>query len=593
MPDLNNRRDVTAPDGQIGRRAFLKGMTAVSAGAIGARGAYELLEKYGVTRTAPAAAAGATVRRLQEQYLIQQIEAVLDNGVTCAIPPLHNDVITAKLKTTRTWNTSALKAAQTRLENALSTVESPYPDTAAGLTIVVGWGLPFIRTFLPATLQARLPVDVALSKQTGSTRYAVLDAVKFPSDPDPVLLEDNHVMFKFRSDSPDILRKVETALFDDTSNKAYVGDLFDLTSKRIGFLGRGFGTTSVGKTLAVAAGVPGAEQIPDNAQLMLGFTSTQTAALGPGNIVSFETLPGVTDQWPNGYFAAGCAMHLSHLYEDLSAWYTSPYASRVNRMFSPHTPVPTNQSTVTLPNGPADVTSRTQLDQDASGGTLGHNETLQQATRLAANITDNYGQTRPAGTAVHVVGRPGPRRLELDRSGRHAFCGIRAGQQQVPRCAQRHGRSPARRHQPARRPVQHHGRQQRHQRRYSRFAPAELPHPTPATPLLPACRTAHLVSPSTSIRRSCGAGGGRCRSSATTRRSIARSGRERTLISPTRRRSAPEPVMRSPGGCSTCPKAGSASWAASPAWTWSSWAAAPRTSPLGSPGAVPARSASM
>jgi hypothetical protein len=402
MPDLNNRRDLGAPDGQVGRRAFLKGLTAVSASAIGARGVYELLEKSGVTRPTPAAAAGATVRRLQEQYLVQKIEAVLDNGVTCAIPPLHNDVITAKLKSTRTWNTSALKAAQTRLENALNIVESPYPDTAAGLTIVVGWGLPFFRTFLPAALQAKLPVDVALSKQSGSTRYAVLDAMKFPSDPDTVLLEDNHVMFKFRSDSPDILRQVESALFDDTSNKAYIGDLFDLTSKRIGFLGRGFGTTSVAKSLAVAAGVPGAEQIPDNAQLMLGFTSTQTAALGPGNIVSFETLPGVTDQWPNGYFAAGCAMHLSHLYEDLSAWYTSPYASRVNRMFSPHTPVPADQNTVTLPNGPADVTSPTQLNQDATGGILGHNETLQQATRLATNITDNYGQTRSAGTAVPI-----------------------------------------------------------------------------------------------------------------------------------------------------------------------------------------------
>jgi hypothetical protein len=55
--------------------------------------------------------------------------------------------------------------------------------------------------------------------------------------------------------------------------------------------------------------VPGADQIPDNSQLMLGFTSTQTQALGPDNLPSFETLRGVTDQWPNGYFAAGCAMH--------------------------------------------------------------------------------------------------------------------------------------------------------------------------------------------------------------------------------------------------------------------------------------------
>jgi hypothetical protein len=303
---------------------------------------------------------------------------------------------------TLTWSSKALKAAQSRLENDLSTVESPYPDTAAGLTIVVGWGLPFFRIFLPASLQAKLPVDVALSKQTGTTQYAVLDAVQFPSDPDTIRLEDNHVMFKLRSDSQDILRSVESALFDDPSNSAYIGDLFDITSKRIGFLGRGFGATSIGKQLAVAAGVPGADQIPDNAQLMMEFTSTQTAAAGPGNIVSFETLPGVTDQWPSGYFAAGCATHLSHLYEDLATWYGSSYSARVTHMFSPNMPVPADQTTVTLPNGPGNVTSEAQLLADAGGGVLGHNETLQRATRLAAGVTDNYGILHPAGTAVPI-----------------------------------------------------------------------------------------------------------------------------------------------------------------------------------------------
>ena len=67
---------------------------------------------------------------------------------------------------------------------------------------------------------------------------------------------------------------------------------------------------------------------------MMGFTSTQTQALGPDNIVSFETLRGVTDQWPAGYFAAGCAMHLSHLYLDLDAGTAQDYATRVHQMFA-------------------------------------------------------------------------------------------------------------------------------------------------------------------------------------------------------------------------------------------------------------------
>jgi hypothetical protein len=388
------------PTGNEGfsRRSFLKRAGAVSLGTIAARGVYDMLDEIGVA-PARAAAAGATVRRRQEQYLVDSVEVILDNGVTCAVPPIHNDVITAKLASGLS-TTSALKNAQSRLENALATVERPYAATAAGLTMVIGWGLPYFRTFVPSLASTKLPVDVAFSKQSGTTQYAVLDAIQFPSDPDSVLLEDNHLMFKIRSDSSDILRSVESALFDDPHSGAYIGDLFDLTSKRIGFLGRGFGTTSVGKTLAIAAGVAGADKIPDRAQLMLGFTSTQTGALGPDNIVSFETLPGVTNQFPSGYFAGGSAMHLSHLFEDLQLWYGADYPSRVGKMFSKYAVVPPDASTVTLPNGPAQVVSRDQLLAEASGGKVGHNSPLQRATRLAADVTDNYGRIRKAGTAV-------------------------------------------------------------------------------------------------------------------------------------------------------------------------------------------------
>jgi hypothetical protein len=66
----------------------------------------------------------------------------------------------------------------------------------------------------------------------------------------------------------------------------------------------------------------------------------------------------------------------------------------------PHTPVPGDTGTVTLSNGPGDVSTLDQVKQDATGGLLGHNETLQQATRLPVDVTDNYGRLRPAGTAV-------------------------------------------------------------------------------------------------------------------------------------------------------------------------------------------------
>jgi hypothetical protein len=392
-------------DGRLSRRSLLKRAGAVSVGAVSARGLYSALDELGIA--GPERAAAATVRRRQEQYLIEALEVVLDNGVSAVVPPIYNDMITAKLAS-GTWTATRLKSARSRLESALSTLDSMYPGTAAGLTTVVGWGLPYFGTYVPTLWQANAPVDLPLSKSSGSTQYAVLDTIAFPSDPAGVSLEENHVVFKLRSDSQTILQNVERSLFEDSTSKLYVGDLFQLTSKRVGFLGRGFDKPSVSKQLALQNNVPGADLIPDKSQLMLGFTSTQTAALGPDNIVSFETLPGVTNQWPSGYFAAGCAMHMSHLSLDLVRWYDQgqggfDYSTRVARMFSPHTPVPGDAATVTLPNGPSEVASKQQVLNDASSaGVLGHNETLQQATRLGADVVDNYGRLRPKGTAVPI-----------------------------------------------------------------------------------------------------------------------------------------------------------------------------------------------
>ena len=240
-------------------------------------------------------------RAVQYQYLVDRIEVVVDNGVTLAIPPVYNDVFTAKLKSNVNWTSSALKSAKTRVENALLLVEKPYAATAAGLTIVVAWGLPYFRTFTPGLMNTYLPAI----PNTSPTQYAVLDAIRFPSDPADVVLKDNHVMFKFRSDSQGIVQGAERALFENPNSGAYIGDLFDLTSKRIGFLGRGFNQPSAAKRLALAAGIPGAENIPDKSQLMMGFTSTQTSALAPDNLPSFETLRGVTNQWPGGISPPG------------------------------------------------------------------------------------------------------------------------------------------------------------------------------------------------------------------------------------------------------------------------------------------------
>lgn len=390
MPDRQVARDVS-------RRSFLRGAGAASVAALAGRGVYGVLDEF----VTPPRAYAATQNRRQEQYLIDSLAAVLDNNVPVVLPPIYNDVITARVSAAAGASATALKSAKTRLEAALARVEQPYPATAAGLTIVVAWGLPYFESYVPGPWRRKAPRDLSLPLRDGARQLAVQDAIRFTSDPPDLVLESNHVAFKMRSDSQELLQSVETQLFVDPGSAAYVGDLLDLTSKRVGFLGRGFGTTSAAKRLAVAAGVAGADSIPDRSQLMLGFTSTQVAALGPDNIVSFETLRGATDQFPSGYFARGCAMHLSHLDMDLSAWYGRSYSDRVARMMSPTTAVPSDSSTVTFPNGPAQVASLAEVKADAAAKHLvGHNSALQTATRLPADVLDNYGRLRRKGTAV-------------------------------------------------------------------------------------------------------------------------------------------------------------------------------------------------
>ncbi len=78
----------------------------------------------------------------------------------------------------------------------------------------------------------------------------------------------------------------------------------------------------------MAAGVPGADLIPPDAELFLGFTSTLKENLGPSRIANLETL-GLA-RIPQGYFTHGTHMHLSHIHENLEAWYVNTaHADRV------------------------------------------------------------------------------------------------------------------------------------------------------------------------------------------------------------------------------------------------------------------------
>ena len=148
----------------------------------------------------------------------------------------------------------------------------------------------------------------------------------------------------------------------------------------------------------MAANVPGADLIPDTAELFLGFTSTQRANLGPGRIANLETL-GYTDA-AGGYFHGGTHMHVSHIFEDLEAWYLNfDFQQRVDTTFRPG--LRARQDAQTVAQGPARVTDTKEVERDfRRRGRIGHSSSIQTTSRLERDTLGPDGTVYRKGTAI-------------------------------------------------------------------------------------------------------------------------------------------------------------------------------------------------
>jgi len=342
-----------------------------SAGAIaGAAGIYALVDEH----TGAPARPPAPSTLPPEQHLLSGVQVVTDNGAEVLVPPLHHAVVTAKVAT------GDLATARGRLEDALRQLESQHPTTPAGLGVTVAWGLPYFRRHVPTQWARLQPVD------TRAQKPALLDATRFQSDPAETVLEQNDVAVLLRSDSLQTIDGAIKALFDDP-------DVLEKTTIRRGFAGGGLPAK-----LAVAAGVPGADLIPPQAELFLGFTSTLRENLGPSRIANLETL-GLA-RIPQGYFTHGTHMHVSHIAENLEAWYVNrSYADRVHTTFRPGLEVPVG--TLTVPQGPAAVSTAADVRRSYRvHGAIGHSGSLQTASRLARRHVGPDGTVYAAGVAI-------------------------------------------------------------------------------------------------------------------------------------------------------------------------------------------------
>ena len=352
-------------------------LAGAAAGALGAAGAYELVDR--LAGSSPERAAAGPLP--PEQHVLEGVRTVRDNGVVVTVPPLHHQVVTARLRV----GAADLADASRTLEQALGALEQRFAPTPAGLGVTVAWGLPYFRRYVPGAWRVHAPFD------RRALKAALLPARRFPSDPDTTLLEENDVAVLLRSDHLDHIAAGAKALFDELH-------LFDVTSIRKGFAGGGFdGGAGLPKQMALAAGVPGAELIPDGAELFLGFTSTQSQGLGPRKIANFETL-GYVDL-RSGYFREGTHMHLSHIDEQLDAWYQLfDFDERVDTMFLPGLRV--KEGTQTVRQAPTDVASRAQIAHGyRKRGIIGHSSTIQTASRLQSDHVAVDGTVYATATA--------------------------------------------------------------------------------------------------------------------------------------------------------------------------------------------------
>ena len=106
-------------------------------------------------------------------------------------------------------------------------------------------------------------------------------------------------------------------------------------------------------------------------------------------------------------------MHLSHLFENLEAWYLNfDHRERVDTTFRPGLDVPVE--TLTVPQGPEDVQSTADLSADYEATRrIGHSGSIQSSSRLAEAVTG------PDGTRVR------------EGHGDPAACGLQHARQPV------------------------------------------------------------------------------------------------------------------------------------------------------------------
>jgi hypothetical protein len=95
-------------------------------------------------------------------------------------------------------------------------------------------------------------------------------------------------------------------------------------------------------------------------------------------------------------------MHLSHIHEDVEAWYLNfDFDERVTTAFRPNLDVPQGRQTVR--QGPEDVSTLGDVHREyRSSGRIGHSGAIQTTSRLQGDVVADDGTVYAKGTAIPI-----------------------------------------------------------------------------------------------------------------------------------------------------------------------------------------------
>jgi hypothetical protein len=266
-------------------------------------------------------------------------------GVLVRFGPVYTVFLTASLSRTPT------KSDQSVLTSALNQIETAYSFSPAGIFTFVSYGLPYFSR-LPGGLSGSLVSSHMPRLLLNTSRYALEEAVPSPTDVSsqnpgitkktfnvPVVIESNDVLFSFRSDTlSNIQNVIDWLQGSGTLNNSAIpspvfNDLFIFSSMRTMFAQQ-----SLPHFIAQENRLPYTQQINPDSPMWMGFADQQVAASGPPPITTFQgnSSAHFTDATSSSYFANGSIQHLSHVIQDLAAFYTvpdEPYTERIQYMF--------------------------------------------------------------------------------------------------------------------------------------------------------------------------------------------------------------------------------------------------------------------